>query len=130
MNTNALKVYISFLSTGGIDYEASCKKLIDDLQQYEASLKATTSKVEDAILSVFDTYRGANLNKDALTTFTMQTLGAGPLDYAIYKEAIDAVLKQDTGDRESGKSFGMRKGVGGGFWLWADKPESTSDATK
>ena len=61
MNINALKAYVAFLSAdqgGGIDYEKSCKNLIGDLNTYEAQLEVTGTKVKDAILGVFEKYKG------------------------------------------------------------------------
>lgn len=134
MNINALKAYLSFLPADaegapGIDYKTSATKLISDLKEYEAVLEATGGKVKDAILAVFAKYKGVNLNKEALTSFTMQELKAGPENYSVYSDAINAWLKPvekggNVGDRETGALCGMRKGIGGGFWLWADKPEA------
>jgi hypothetical protein len=132
MNINALKAYLAFLPAdqgGGIDYKGSATNLIADLQAYEAVLEATGGKVKDAILSVFAKYKGANLNKDALISFTMQELAAGPENYSVYADAINTFLKPldkggNVGERETGALCGMRKGIGGGFWLWADKPET------
>lgn len=133
MNLTALKAYVAFLSDdpgGGIDYEKSCQNLIGDLQGYEAQLEVTGTKVKDAILSVFAKHKGANLNKPALTSFAMTALDANPQNYATYQEGINAFLLPtekggNVGDRETGALIGMRKGIGGGFWLWSDKPEET-----
>jgi len=130
MNQNALKAYVAFIpNDGGIDYEKSCQNLIGDLQAYEAVLEVTGTKVKDAILAVFAKHKGTNLNKPALTSFTMANLDANPANYAVYQEGIDSFLKEtskggNVGTRESGALIGMRKGIGGGFWLWADKPET------
>lgn len=130
MNQSALKAYVAFLAGGaGIDYEKSCKNLIADLNAYEAVLEVTGTKVKDAILAVFAKHKGANLNKPALISFAMAGLDANPANYAVYQESITAFLKPsedggNVGTRESGALIGMRKGIGGGFWLWADKPEA------
>jgi hypothetical protein len=138
MNINALKAYVAFLSAdlgGGIDYEKSCKNLIGDLNTYEAQLEVTGTKVKDAILAVFAKYKGTNLNKPALASFAMQGLDSNPSNYSAYQEGIDQFLLPiekggNVGTRESGALIGMRKGVGGGFWLWADKPEEPATTAK
>lgn len=138
MNLTALKAYVAFLSAdlgGGIDYEKSCKNLIGDLNTYEAQLEVTGTKVKDAILAVFAKHKGANLNKPALTSFAMAGLDANPANYSAFQEGIDSFLKPvdkggNVGDRETGALIGMRKGIGGGFWLWADKPEETATEKK
>lgn len=126
MNTSALKVYLAFTDTGSIDYKSSAENLIKDLQAYEAVLEVTGTKVQDAILAVFAKYKGANLNKPALITYTLTELGASPDNYTVYAESITAFLKPlaeggNVGTRDSGALIGMRKGMGGGFWYWDDK---------
>lgn len=127
MNTSALKVYLAFTATGSIDYKKSAENLIGDLQSYEAVLDATGEKVEAAILAVFAKHKGVNLNKPALTSFAMTELGATPENYSVYQEGINSFLKANVGDRGAAP-IGMRKGIGGGFWLWADKALTADEA--
>ena len=122
MNTKALEVYCAFSEDGTIDYKKSAENLIADLQSYEAVLEVTGEKVKDAILAVFEKYKGTNLNVPALTNFTMQELAATPENYAVYQNGIKAFIKANQGTRESGAVLCVRKGIGGGASLWADKP--------
>ena len=126
MNTAALKVYVAFADDGSIDYKKSAENLIADLQAYETVLDATAEKVQTAVLAVFEKFKGTNLNKPALISFTMKELDASPENYPVYQEGITSFLKANVGPRET-HILGMRKGIGGGFWLWADKPEETPE---
>ncbi len=126
VNINALKAYMVVDdNTKQIDYKRSCERLIADLKDYENKQETSEARIASALAAVFDKFKGAQINKDALISFTMQELGASPETYGALSKGLTDYLKSNTGSR--GSLFGVRLGPGGGFFRWIDRPETEED---
>jgi len=102
------------LSAGTIDREASLSAAEVALDKYISEHETEQSTISDAVHAVFDQYKGASLTMPTIGGMTLRQLNAQPGNYKSLEKRVLDFVRANAGTRESGASFSINKGVGGG----------------
>jgi hypothetical protein len=116
---------LSFTLVAG-DRAASLRNAEAALDRHIAEQETEEATISAAVSAVFDQYKGAALTMPTIEGMTLRHLNAQPANYkALGKKVLDYVRANSSSDRDSGATFGISKGVGGGVRRWADVPAET-----
>jgi hypothetical protein len=61
---------------------------------------------------------------------TLRGLNVQPENYKTLESLVASFIRENAGDRDSGKAFNIGKGKGGGVLRWIDQPAPKPDAAK
>ena len=133
----------SFLVTGGdgkVDMAASTEKFRVTALQHLAKQESDEALIMECMTSIFDQFRGANLNLDFIKSETVNRMAkrvpelADPSLFTILQGKVEDVLHENTNQPATeatekkpaypaieGRIYSMRKGKGGGFFRVADQ---------
>ena len=123
INTITLNTFLVRDSNGSIDHEATLDKFQTNLLQYEVERDLEAQTIGEAVHAVFDEFKGVSLNMPALTSFALKRLNVQPETFTSLSKKVGDYIRDNAGDRDSGASFKVGKGKGGGCRRWSDTPE-------
>ena len=128
---------------GHLDVEASVSKYRSAVLQHSAKQESDTALISECMGELFDIYPGANLNLDFVRSQTVQRMAkkvpslSDPTLFSILGAKVEDFLHSHCNQPEvaakgekpavpavTGQLYGVRKGLGGGFWRVADRVES------
>lgn len=118
------------LSAGTIDRAASLAAAETSLDSHIAQHETQQETIANAMSAVFDSYPGANLTMPTIEGMVSRGLNATPANYKVLTKLALDYVRDNSGDRASGATFGIKKGVGGGVCRWADVAETPAPASK
>jgi nucleoid-associated protein YejK len=130
--SKTLTISLVALASGGIDQDASKQAFADALDNYCAQHDLEQESIGEAVHALFDRpdlARGARLNMPYVVSQTLTALNASAANFKTLSERVAQYVRDNAGERESGATFGIGKGKGGGVCRWADvpvKPETDS----
>lgn len=132
----------AFLVTtdGKVNLDASVERFREFALKHLAGQEAEDSLIEACMSNLFDTYKGASLNLEFVKSQTVQAMAkqvpalANPSLFTQLAGRVEDVLHANTnqpaveakGDKPAveaitGRTYGMKKGKGGGFFRNADQ---------
>lgn len=137
----------AFLVTveGRVDLEASVSKFRGSALKHLAGQEAQDGLIKDCIASLFDEFKGANLNLSYIKSQTVERMGKkvaemkDPALFSVLSARVEEVLHENTNrdaaeatekraavEEISGRIYSVRKGPNGGFYRLSDQaPEPT-----
>ena len=118
---------------GQIDLEETCGQFASDLIKFQAERETETSVVAEAVNAVFSAHPGAKMNMPYVTGEALKLLNVQPETFKLLTERVQVYIRDNNGDRPSGKLFHIGKGKGGGVCRWSDCPltdEEKAEAAK
>lgn len=136
----------AFLVTtdGKVDLEASVEKYRTVCRQYVAGQTAEQDLIASCMTQLFDLRRGASLNLDYIKSQTVQLMSkqhpdlADPTLFAMLSKRVEDYLHDNTnqaaveakGNKPAkeaieGRTYGVKRGLGGGFYRLADQSTET-----
>ena len=138
----SLTVALVLSQSGEIDEQASTRSFQDALSNYKAERELEADTISAEVHAIFDQHPGASISMPALTGMTLRALNVQPANYKTMEEKVQAFIRQNSDrvekkDKKTGevvqaaepsrtRSFGIKKGVGGGVCRWLDVPETES----
>lgn len=124
VSTIHLVNYVVRDNNGEIDVTETLNKFHGDLLRYKTERETERETMLNAVHSVFDGFPlGQNLQMDMILSTAALSMNAMNENFKVLKDKIHAVLKDESGDRNTGRKFGILKGKGGGVCRWVDVPE-------
>jgi hypothetical protein len=127
---DAVKAFL-VAKDGKVNLAASVARFEQAAISHIAKHEGEETSIKESLTNLFATYKGASLNAAAIASGVIERMKkqvpelGHPSLYPFLAKRIDEVVHADLGDRASGKTYGMKKGLGGGFFVWADQaPES------
>lgn len=136
----------AFLVTvdGKVDLEASTEKYRQVCRQYVAGQTAEQDLIASCMTELFDLRRGVSLNLDYIKSQTVQLMGAkhpdlkDPTLFAMLSKRVEDYLHENCDQpaveakgnkpaREAitDRTYGVKRGTGGGFFRKSDVPADT-----
>lgn len=128
-------------ASGEIDEQASTRAFQDALANYKAERELESDTISEQVHAIFDQYPGASIQMPALINMTLRSLNVQPANYSTMFEKVGAFVRANsdrpaTVDKKTKavlvpaepartRSFGIKKGVGGGVCRWSDVPEKS-----
>ena len=128
---------------GKVDLEASTAKYRSSCLQYIAKQESDTALVSECMTSLFDQFRGANLNLNFIKSQTVTLMGKkvpelkDPGLFSILSSKVEDYLHENCNqpavaakddkpavEAITDRTYDMRKGAGGGFFRCSDRPEA------
>jgi hypothetical protein len=132
INIVAVKAFAKYDDNGSIDYEASQKEFLGQLQGFAAQVETDGAAIEAAAMKVFEEYPEGRVT--GLQEFIVRQLNTTPANHSVMKKMVADWVRANTGEtREEGKLIQTQKGRGQfGSRLWANVPvsEDTAKAEK
>lgn len=122
MTTINLATFAVRDESGDLDLSATVQKFEGALLEYQAERETELATIGAAVHAVFDAHKGTNINMPAVTSLALQKLNVQPETYKALSERVQAFVRDNAGERESGAIFGIAKGKGGGCCRWCDMP--------
>ncbi len=107
---------------GAIDQTATLAKVGEALVAFAALDANQSSDFAKAIDAVFDAHPGVRIPLPALANEAMKSLNVDVMNYQVISERVQTFVRNNSGDRETGRKYGMSKGKGGGVGRWSDIP--------
>lgn len=110
-----------------VNLEASVAKFRETAVMHIAKQEAEEVLIKMCLNEVFDHYKGTFLNQNALWSATIERMKAkvptlgDPSLYSFLCKRIDGIIHEDLGEPGTGKTWTMKKGIGGGFSRAADQ---------
>lgn len=120
LHLTALKAFMVTTNDGSVDYDKSVANFTAQLSEYELRHGEGQTMAGRAVNSVFDIFPGARLATPFVIGRCLTNLQATPANYSTLEEALKRYIKVNSGEKESGAIFGMKKGVG--VFRWKDQP--------
>jgi len=136
--TQTLATELVFAVDGSLDEAGSIRRFENALAEFQASRLLESDTILTAVHAVFDQYRGEAIPMPALTSAVLQALHVLPSNYKTMEEKVTNCIRENADqsekkDRKTGevtrqaelprtRTFGIRKGVGGGVCRWTDVP--------
>jgi hypothetical protein len=123
---------------GAIDEAASQIAFTSALSAYKAERELEASTIETAVHAIFDQYRGVSVNMPYLVNSVLRSLNVQPANFKAMESKVLAFVRSNS-DRLANKSkgieaeaprtrtFGIKKGSGGGVVRWSDIPEEEDE---
>lgn len=137
---DAVKSFLVY-EDGKVNLEASVSKYRSAALTHLVKEESDEKLITECMTELFDQFRGANLNADFVKSQTVQKMAkripelSNPNLFSILSAKVEAVLHENCdqpetpakGDKPAvaaitGRTYGMRKGAGGGFYRVADRP--------
>lgn len=128
------------VDNGKVNLEASCNRFREVALRHLAGQEAEDTLISSCMESLFDQYKGANLNLEFIKSQTVQRMAkqvpelGDPGLFSSLSARVEDILHANTnqpaveakGDKPAvaaveGRPYGMRKGKGGGFYRIADQ---------
>ena len=140
MDYNALKALLVRGADGEIDVEASVNRFRNAVIVAKEKVSADLTRIAEAVSAVFDQYKGAHIQIDAIKSMALQRLNVHHTVYTEIGDRVHKYVQEHTADskREDGLTvhgvaplFVLRKGKHGGFARLSDqeaKPAETANA--
>lgn len=123
--TEAVKAFLVSEGTA-VNLEASVTRFRETAVMHIAKQEAEEVLIKMCLDEVYDHYKGTFMNQNALWSATIKRMEAkvptlgDPSLYSFLCKRIDAIIHEDSGELGTGKTWVMRKGIGGGFGRAAD----------
>ncbi len=127
---------VTVKETGSVDVAATQSKFAAVLSHYNASQEANDVLIRESLHSLFDQYKGTHINAAGIASMVITKMAAAqselgqPSLYPSLAKRVSEVLHQDLGTKAEGKTWGMKKGLGGGFCRNADQPDEVVKPVK
>jgi hypothetical protein len=125
---------------GKVNLEASVERFRSSALKHIAGQEAQDGLIVQCMTSLFDQYKGANLNLDYIKSQTVERMGKAvpelkePSLFSILSARVETLLHDNCnqpaveakGDKPAveaitGRTYDMRKGKGGGFYRVSDQ---------
>ena len=123
---DAVKAFL--VSEGNsVNLEASVAKFRETAVMHIAKQESDEVLIKMCLHEVYDHYKGVYMNQNALWASTIERMKAkvpelgDPSLYSFLCKRIDAIMHDDLGELGTGKTWTMKKGLGGGFGRSADQ---------
>jgi hypothetical protein len=110
--------------------EASVARFRETAVMHIAKQESDEVLIKMCLNEVFDHYKGVFMNQNALWASTIERMKAkvpelgDPSLYSFLCKRIDAIIHEDLGEVGTGKTWTMKKGIGGGFGRSTDQNKS------
>lgn len=123
---DSVKAFLVHAEDGKIDLNASVEKFREVALRHIANQEGEDGLILSCLGEVFDQYKGARMNVQAITSMTIQKMSAknpglgDPSLFSILSKRIAEVLRVLTGD-EDNKPFNMVQGKAGGHYRKSDQ---------
>lgn len=112
---------------GSINHEVSKIKFSRELKQYIKSSYVNKEEIKLKIHEIFDKTPGITISK--FKSYLLGKLNISPNNIKVAEIAIAEVLKDMSGEWESGAELYTGKGVNGGTFRWKDANDSKVQAS-
>jgi len=116
-------------AVGTTDRDASLQAAEAALDKYIAERETEQDTISQAVNAVFDQYKGAALTMPTIEGMTLRHLNAQPANYKTLGKLVLDHVRANSGARDSGATFGISKGVGGGVRRWCDVPADAPESS-
>lgn len=115
---------------GSVNEDATLDACLTAIRLFVAERETELSTVSAAVEETFDSLKGAKANMPYVVNQTLRSLNAQPENFKALSERVASYIRENAGDRASGKLFNIGKGKGGGVLRWSDQPEAKPEAAK
>lgn len=117
-----LSITLARSSDGSVDEAGTLDACRAAVRKYVAERETETSQIADAVGALFDRLAGGRANMPYVQSSVLHALNAQPENFKVLGEKIAQYVRDNAGDRESGKLFHIGKGKTGGVTRWSDQP--------
>lgn len=125
VSASAIKSFVVLGTDGAIDVDQSVAKFQASLTTYMEASAVDGGEIGNAVTEFF-AKQSPGQHVTGLDGFILGAMSPTPDNVKFIQEGIKTYLKANTG--EYGESvLGMRKGIGGGHWLWAGKAKDSKE---
>lgn len=108
--------------SGAVDVESSVAAFRAAVLQHIAARETETTTIALAVDELFTEKRGARLHMPYVVSQCQQKLNAQPENFKALGERVAQYVRDNAGERDSGKLFNIGKGKNGGVTRWSDAP--------
>jgi len=138
-----LTTTLVLLDSGEIDEQGSALAFEAELANYKAARETEEATIAAVIHGIFDKYKGASISMPALAGTALRELNVVPANHKVMEEKVLAYVRENSDraekkNRKTGaieqvaepkrtRTFGIKKGVGGGVCRWEDVPEKDEE---
>lgn len=107
---------------GSINVDATLDAAHSQLLNHIAARETETATIAAAVDELFTEKLGARLNMPYVVSQCQQKLNAQPENFKALGERVAQYVRDNAGERDSGKLFSIGKGKLGGVLRWSDQP--------
>jgi methylase of polypeptide subunit release factors len=125
-----LNIALALTAAGTVDVDASLAAAKSAILNHIAQRETELETVSEAVHSTFDALNGAKANMPYVVGQTLRNLNVQPENFKTLEALVQGFIRENAGDRDSGKSFNIGKGKGGGVLRWSDQPAPKPEAAK
>lgn len=125
-----LNITLARSADGSVDVDASVAAFKAAVLVHIAERETETATIAAAVSETFDSLNGARANMPYVVGETVRRLNPQPANYNALTAAVAQYIRDNAGDRDSGKLFAIGKGKGGGVLRHSDQPEPKPEASK
>lgn len=125
-----LNITLARFTDGSVDVDASLAAAKSAILNHIAARETEQATVADAVAETFDKLNGAKANMPYVVNATLRSLNAQPENFKSLSELVAGYIRENAGDKDSGKLFHIGKGKGGGVLRHSDQPVAKPEAAK
>lgn len=126
----SLTITLARDASGAVDVDASVEAFKTAVHQHIAARETETATIALAVDDLFSSKPGARLNMPYVQSSVATALNAQPENFKALGERIAVYIRENAGDRDSGKLFHIGKGKVGGVTRWSDQPAPKPETAK
>lgn len=125
---STLTITIARDSDGALDLDGTLVACEAAFHKYVAERDTENATVSAAVEQTFDQMAGGRANMPFVVNNTLRLLNVQSSNYNQLESLVAGYIRENAGDRESGKPYAIVKGKGGGVFRWRDQPAPKPDA--
>lgn len=126
----SLNITLARFSDGSVDLDGTLDACKTAVLKHIAERETEQSTVASAVSDTFDKLNGAKANMPYVVNATLRSLNAQPENFKSLSELVAGYIRENAGNKDSGKLFHIGKGKGGGVLRHSDQPEPKPEAAK
>lgn len=117
-----LNITLARHADGSVNEDATLDAARTAIRLFVAERETETATISAAVSDVFDALNGAKANMPYVVNQTLRELNVQPENYKALETRVAQYIRENAGDKDSGKLFQIGKGKGGGVLRHADQP--------
>lgn len=124
MNNDTLNLTVTLVryTDGSLNESETAGAVLAAIHAHLDQVEVAHSLANKAVNAVFDECKGKRVTSPYVLNSALTKLGITPENSKALTETVKSYLSANSGERDSGKPFGVIKGKNGGIVRWSDEP--------
>lgn len=117
-----LNITLARSADGAVDLDGTLAACRTAVLKFVAERETERETIGAAVAETFDALNGARANMPYVVGQTLRSLNVQPENFKALESLVGSYIRENAGDKDSGKLFQIGKGKGGGVIRHSDQP--------